>query len=46
YPVDFYTQPDNLLRVSWGFAVNLNILVAAVKEWVGLMAYRLTGKTC
>jgi len=46
YPVDFYTQPDNLLRVNWGFAVNLNILVAAVKEWVGLMAYRLTGKTC
>ena len=46
YPVDFYTQPDNLLRVSWGFADNLNSLVTAAKEWVGLVVYRLTGKIC
>ncbi|MBT6338320.1 MAG: YdcF family protein [Desulfobacula sp.] len=45
YPVDHYTDPQDLLRVSLSFSKNLNILKMAVKEWVGLVAYYLTGKT-
>jgi len=46
YPVDYSTQPGNQMRISWGFASNLNKLVTATKEWTGLMIYRLTGKSC
>ena len=46
YPVDFQTHPDNLLRLSWGFTNNLSTLVTAFKEWIGLMAYRFTGRAC
>jgi len=46
YPVDFYTQPDNLFRVSWGFAGNLSGLVTAVKEWIGVVAYKVMGRSC
>lgn len=45
YPVDHYTNPENLFRVSTGFAQNLFILKTAAKEWIGLAAYFLTGKT-
>ena len=45
YPVDHYTHPDNLLRIHIDFSGNLNVLKHAVKEWVGLTAYYLTGKT-
>ena len=46
YPVDYYTQPDNLLRVNWGFVGNFNGLIIAIKEWIGVMVYRFTGKAC
>jgi uncharacterized SAM-binding protein YcdF (DUF218 family) len=46
YPVDYYTQPGSLMRLSWGFASNLNKLVIAVKEWIGLVTYKFTGKSC
>lgn len=46
YPVDFYSQPDNLIRISWGLARNLNVLVISAKEWIGIAAYRLSGKAC
>jgi len=42
YPVDFQTKPGHLLRVDWGFASHLKKLVTAVKEWVGLAAYRIS----
>jgi len=45
YPVDHATKPDDLFRVSWGFSDNLHVLNMAVKEWVGLAAYYVTGKT-
>jgi uncharacterized SAM-binding protein YcdF (DUF218 family) len=35
YPVDFRTEPGHL-----------QTLVTGVKEWIGLLAYRLTGKSC
>lgn len=41
HPVDFFTQPDNLFRVSWGFAANLSGLGTAVKEWIGIFAHRV-----
>ncbi len=46
YPVDFQTKPGYLLRIDWGFAGHLKDLVAGVKEWVGIVAYRMMGKTC
>jgi len=46
YPVDFHTQPDNLFRVGWGFAGNLNGLATAVKEWIEIVAYKMMGRSC
>jgi len=45
YPVDHYTNPQNLFRVSLNFSKNLSFLKMAIKEWVGLVAYYFTGKT-
>jgi uncharacterized SAM-binding protein YcdF (DUF218 family) len=45
YPVDHWTVRDNLLRLEWDFADNLNELNIAMHEWAGLLMYRLTGKT-
>ncbi len=45
YPVDHSSNPDYLFRVDLGFAAHLRNLNAGVKEWVGLVAYYLTGKT-
>jgi uncharacterized SAM-binding protein YcdF (DUF218 family) len=44
YPVDHYTNPDQLLRLNFSFSGNLSTLNIAIKEWVGLAAYWLTGK--
>jgi len=35
----------NLLRVEFRFSENLEILRIAAREWVGLLAYRISGKT-
>jgi uncharacterized SAM-binding protein YcdF (DUF218 family) len=45
YPVDHYSQKGNLLRLNFSFSTNLSVLRRAVKEWVGLVAYRISGKT-
>jgi len=45
YPVDHYSMPDNLFRIQFAFAANLNLLTQATREWVGLAAYRISGKT-
>jgi len=45
YPVDHYSQNGNLLRLNFSFSTNLSVLRRAVKEWVGLVAYRISGKT-
>ncbi|MCP3873020.1 MAG: YdcF family protein [Desulfobacteraceae bacterium] len=45
YPVDHKTHPRNLLRIQLNFSGNLDLLKWAAKEWVGLTAYYLTGKT-
>ena len=45
YPVDHQTNKDNLFRINFDLLVNLNTLKTAQKEWLGLFAYYLTGKT-
>lgn len=44
YPVDHRTGAFSA-RSGWAFAANLEDLNVGVKEWVGLLAYRLTGRT-
>lgn len=45
YPVDYYSEKGNLLRLDFGLESNLGLLNLAIREWIGLLAYRLTGKT-
>ncbi|MGR9115017.1 MAG: YdcF family protein [Gammaproteobacteria bacterium] len=45
YPVDHWTTPDKWIDTDLSFAGKLEKLTYAVREWVGLMAYFLTGKT-
>jgi uncharacterized SAM-binding protein YcdF (DUF218 family) len=45
YPVDHQTNKDNLLRISFNLSNNLQTLKIAIKEWLGLFAYYLSGKT-
>lgn len=44
YPVDFRGQPWSW-RLHFNLSGNLEDLTMAVREWVGLLAYRLSGKT-
>jgi len=45
YPVDYLSSRQNLLRLEYGLAQHLSTLEAALREWVGLLAYRVTGKS-
>lgn len=45
YPVDHYSQKGDLLRLDFSFGENLSVLKIAVREWVGLFAYRISGRT-
>jgi len=45
YPVDHYSYKDELLRLDYRFSNNLRTLETAIREWVGLLAYRVTGRT-
>jgi len=45
YPVDHQTNKDNLFRIDFDLANNLYTLKTAIKEWLGLFAYYLSGKT-
>ena len=45
WPVDHWSQPGRLWRVQWDPARHLHQLKTGVKEWVGLLAYYVTGKT-
>lgn len=45
YPVDHYSLPESLFRIEPGFAEHLQNLKLGAKEWLGLIAYYVTGKT-
>lgn len=45
YPVDHRTSPGKQLRIGLNLADNLDSLNQTTREWMGLLAYRLTGKT-
>ena len=45
YPVDHQSNKDNLLRFDFDLAKNLFTFKVAIKEWLGLFAYYLSGKT-
>ena len=45
YPVDHSTKKGNLLRVDFNLLDNLEKLKIGIKEWLGLFAYYLSGKT-
>lgn len=45
YPVDHKTAPDLRFKLSLNFSGNLILLQSALKEWTGLAAYFVTGKT-
>ena len=45
YPVDHWTTQHSVMSVNLSFASELEKLTAAAREWTGLMAYFMTGKT-
>ncbi len=45
YPVDHLSMPDRLFRMDFNFSDHLRILKTTVREWIGLIAYDITGKT-
>lgn len=45
YSVDHLTSPELKFGLSIGFSNNLSQLKFAMREWIGLTAYYLTGKT-
>lgn len=45
YPVDHATDSAPRLRLGYNLADNLGSLSLGIKEWLGLTAYYLTGKT-
>jgi uncharacterized SAM-binding protein YcdF (DUF218 family) len=45
YPVDHYTNPETLFRPTCNFSGNLDQFKWALREWLGLTAYYITGRT-
>ncbi len=45
YPVDHQTKKGNLFRIGFNLSGNLKMLKTGIKEWLGLFAYYLSGKT-
>jgi len=45
YPVDYNTKPDVGFYLTLSLAAGLSALGVAVHEWVGLVTYRMLGRT-
>ncbi len=45
YPVDHQTNKNELFKINFSLAENLLGLKIAIKEWLGLFAYYISGKT-
>ena len=46
YPVDFQTSGRNSVRIDWNPQGSLSLISIGIKERIGLIAYRVTGKSC
>ena len=46
YPVDFQTSGRNSFRIDWNPQGSLSLISIGIKERIGLIAYRVTGKSC
>lgn len=44
YPVDHHTLPSKLYAIKFNLSDHANNLAVAVHEWLGLLAYYVTGK--
>lgn len=45
YPVDHQSESGNLWRVQFGLLGNLGELRTGLREWLALIAYRITGRS-
>ena len=45
YPVDHQTNKEQLFSIDFSLLSNMSSLKTAIKEWLGLLAYYITGKT-
>jgi uncharacterized SAM-binding protein YcdF (DUF218 family) len=45
YPVDHATSPGSQISIGWALAEHLESLKVGLREWLGLLAYYVTGKT-
>ena len=45
YPVDYYSNSDGLRYFDINMSEHLKVVEKAWKEWLGLLAYYITGKT-
>ena len=45
FPVDHQTKKSDLFRINFNLSDNLKTLKMGIKEWLGLFAYYLSGKT-
>ena len=45
YPVDFHSAPETEPRAPMSFTPGLSSFASALREWIGLFAYWLTGHT-
>ncbi|MDX1491495.1 MAG: YdcF family protein [Pseudohongiellaceae bacterium] len=45
WPVDHRSSKDDLFRMEFKLSQHMSTLDTALREWVGLIAYRLSGKT-
>lgn len=45
FPVDHQTKKGDLFRIDFNLSGNLETLKIGIKEWMGLFAYYLSGKT-
>ena len=46
YPVDFQTRGSIDFRINWDLQGSLRLISVGIKERIGLVAYRVTGKSC
>lgn len=46
YPVDFRTSGSYMFGMGWNLSSSLAKLSIAMKEYLGLFAYRITGRSC